>query len=129
MNMKKIIPLFVFLALSAPVLAFAAEPQQPVGREGDGAVVTSLDNPVSGVTSIGQLVDKVVKFIVNLSYFVIAFFLVLSGFKFVAARGNETKLTSAKQTFWYTIVGALLIIGAQTIIAIVESIIKGIQNS
>ena len=42
------------------------------------------------------------------------------------AQGEPEKLTDAKNTFKYTIIGALIIIGAQTIIAIVKSIISGL---
>src|SRR5581483_7843418 len=82
-----------------------------------------LDNPLNGVNSISDLFYKIANFIVSLSYVVIAFFLILSGFKFVKARGNETELEKAKATFKYTIIGAFLIVGAQTIIAIVKNII------
>ena len=64
----------------------------------------------------------------SLSYVVIAFFLFLSGFKFVTAQGSQDKLTEAKKTFWYTIVGALILIGANTIIQVVQGIIKGLQT-
>jgi hypothetical protein len=60
------------------------------------------------------------------SYVVIAFFLIVSGFKFVTAQGSEDKITDAKNTFKYTIIGALIIIGAQVIIDIVKSIISGL---
>ena len=92
-----------------------------------GAESKGLTNPV-GVSSIACLFYKIVDFIMSLSYIVIAFFLLLSGFKFVTAQGSDEKLTEAKNTFWYTIIGALILIGANTIIQVVQSIIKGIQS-
>ncbi len=86
-----------------------------------------LTNPV-GVSSIACLFYKIVDFVMSLSYIVIAFFLLLSGFKFVTAQGSDEKLTDAKKTFWYTIIGALILIGANTIIQVVQSIIKSIQS-
>ena len=57
---------------------------------------------------------------------VVAFFLILSGFKFVVAQGNPKEIESAKQTFWYTIVGGLIIVGAQTIARILEELVKNL---
>ena len=89
--------------------------------------IASLPNPLGDkVSSIPDLFYLLVNALISVSYVVIAFFLIWSGFKFVVAQGEPEKLTDAKNTFKYTIIGALIIIGAQTIIAIVKSIISGL---
>lgn len=89
----------------------------------------SLENPLGmGVNSISDLFYKIVNFVISLSYVVIAFFLILSGFKFVMAQGSESELEKAKHTFYYTIIGAAVIVGAQTITAIVQKIIEGLGS-
>jgi hypothetical protein len=126
--MKKIIISLAVLALLAPAVIFAQEPNSKVVSDPNSKTYAgSLPNPV-GVTSIGELVTKIVQVVISIGYVVIAFFLIVSGFKFVTAQGSDDKLTEAKQTFYYTLVGALIIIGAQTIVAIVEGIIKGISK-
>jgi len=154
MNAKKIISLIfapvllsmLLLALAGPVFVHAQ-----AGAECNGSIAGSsstgssagspstgtsagspstsggLTDPV-GVPSIACLFYKIVDFVMSLSYVVIAFFLFLSGFKFVTAQGSQDKLTEAKKTFWYTIVGALILIGANTIIQVVQGIIKGLQT-
>lgn len=138
--MKKTISTLALIVMFMPALAFA-QPASGSGTANPGAgagtenpapangqpIIATLPNPLGdNIDSIPALIYALVKVLVDISYVVIAFFLILSGFKFVAARGNETELTSAKNTFKYTIIGALLIIGAQTIIAVVKSIITGL---
>jgi hypothetical protein len=88
----------------------------------------TLENPLAGVNSISDLFYKLANALISISYVVIAFFLILSGFKFVKAQGSEKEIEEAKKTFYYTIIGALLIIGARTIIAIVQGIIRGLNT-
>lgn len=86
-----------------------------------------LENPLgSKANSLTGLFMKLVNIVVNISYAVVAFFLILSGFKFVVAQGNPKEIESAKQTFWYTIVGGLIIVGAQTIARILEELVKNL---
>lgn len=126
------------LALASPVFVHAkpagaecssapavGSSPKTVGNTGPNSV--GLSNPV-GVSSIACLFYKIVDFVMSLSYVVIAFFLLLSGFKFVTAQGSDEKLTEAKRTFFYTVIGALILIGANTIIQVVQGIIRGIQS-
>jgi len=141
--MKKIISLFLLLALFTPVFAHGAlagaECSVPAGngsQSGNSGSVSGntgpdsgkLENPVDSVPNLACLFYKIVDFVMSLSYVVIAFFLLLSGFKFVTAQGSDDKLTEAKTTFFYTIIGALILIGANTIIKVVQSIISGLQG-
>ncbi len=103
----------------------------PTGNSGTRTTtvqpIASLPNPLGDkVKSIPDLFYLLVNALISVSYVVIAFFLIVSGFKFVTAQGSEDKITDAKNTFKYTIIGALIIIGAQVIIDIVKSIISGL---
>jgi hypothetical protein len=87
----------------------------------------ALENPLgSRVNSLTGLFIKLVNIVVNISYMVVAFFLILSGFKFVVAQGKPKEIEDAKKTFWYTIVGGLIIVGAQTIARILENLVKSL---
>ena len=135
--MKKIVILFALLALVSPVFVSAQEKdtlnkdntttRDTLTKEKTPSL-SVLNNPLKGVNSIGDLFYKIVDFVMSLSYVVIAFFLLLSGFKFVTAQGSDEKLTEAKQTFFYTIIGALILIGANTIVKVVQEVIKGLQG-
>ncbi len=97
-------------------------------RPATGSQYPSLPNPLGDkVGTIPQLIYKLVQALVDVSYVVIAFFLILSGFKFVMAQGSEDKLTEAKNTFKNTIIGAVLIIGAQVIVSVAQSIFASLK--
>ena len=52
---------------------------------------------------------------------IITVFIVYSGFLFVTAQGNQAKLETAKRNFLYSILGALLILGAWVLAQIIGS--------
>ena len=51
----------------------------------------------------------------------VALAIIYSGFLFVAARGNSEKLTKAKDTLLYTIIGAAILLGAWAIATMISS--------
>ena len=103
------------------------QPAVPGGQTTPVQPRAALENPLgSKANSLTGLFIKLVNIVVNISYAVVAFFLILSGFKFVVAQGNPKEIESAKQTFWYTIVGGLIIVGAQTIARILENLVKSL---
>ena len=135
--MKKIILLFVLISILSPIFVNAqqstatqeqSDTTRSTATQTSEPVMVTLTNPLKGVDSIGDLFYKIVDFVMGLSYVVIAFFLLYSGFKFVTAQGSDEKLTEAKTTFKYTIIGALILIGANTIIKVIQSIVVGLQG-
>ncbi len=73
-----------------------------------------LKNPLK-VNTISEAVKFFVNVLLKIAIPFIVLFFIWSGFKFILARGNPTKVAEAKQMFWYTIIGMLLILGAWTI--------------
>lgn len=121
--------------MASPCAVFAVGGNSSTGGNSDGTggtpavdqVIPALPNPLGDkVKSIPDLFYLLINALLSVSYVVIAFFLIWSGFKFVSAQGEPDKLTDAKNTFKYTIIGALIILGATAIIAIVKSIITNL---
>lgn len=84
-----------------------------------------LENPLgNNVRSIPDFFYLVINFVYSLSYAVIAGFLLVSGFKFVMAQGKPDALDDAKRTFKYTIIGAIILIGANVATEVVRSVIN-----
>ncbi len=78
------------------------------------ALKVKINNPLKVDTIQGAIklfMDAVLRIAIP---FIVIFF-IWSGLSFVLARGNPTKLETAKKMFWYTVVGTLLILGAWTI--------------
>ena len=81
----------------------------PVGAECNPA--TQLCNPLQA-NSFGELVQSLARALVAVAIPIVVIFLIYSGFLFVSARGNEQQLEKAKKTFYWTIVGAAVVVGA-----------------
>ncbi len=79
-----------------------------------------LENPLnSNFSTIPAFIAGALKVLVIVALPIIALFIVIAGFMFVFARGNESALTKAKENFVYVIIGALLILGAWVIATLI----------
>jgi hypothetical protein len=91
------------------------EPQVSGPSTGTGINLNiKINNPLKVDTvqkAIKLFMDAVLKIAIP---FIVIFF-IWSGLSFVLARGNPEKIKTAKNMFWYTIIGTLLILGAWTI--------------
>ncbi len=83
-----------------------------------------IENPLKGAASLGELFKTISQFVLDLAYIVIAAFLLLSGFKFIKAQGNPEELAKAKATFWYTIIGAFIIIAMDTMVGVFKKVLE-----
>ncbi len=78
-------------------------------------VFAQLKNPLRSATTFGAVIEKLAQAITYVGIPIAAIFIIYSGFLFVSARGNEEQIKKAKTTFFYTIIGTLLIVGAWAI--------------
>lgn len=114
--------------------------QAPPAQQSAGTQVTNPSYQASGFLLSVKLknplkvstVEGAVSFFVNTLLklaipFIVLFFL-WSGFKFITAQGNPTEIGKAKNMFWYTIIGTLLILGAWAITNAIIGTINTIVN-
>ncbi len=97
--------------------------QSPTGNNPSSFV---LQNPLS-VKSFCGLVQALLKAFLQLGVPIAVLFLVYSGFLFVAARGNPTKLQNAKKNFGYVILGIAIYFGAWLLGQVVANTINSIS--
>ena len=84
-----------------------------------------LKNPLnSSFSSVPAFIAGALKALALIALPIITLFLVISGFLFVTAQGNQEKLATAKKNFFYVVIGALLILGAW----IIATLIAGTVN-
>jgi len=96
-----------------------------VGGVNTGSGV-SLINPLKGGTSLSGFLGSILQFVVNIGTIVVILMLVFVGYKFVVAQGAPGKIEEAKGMLLWTIVGALILLGAQAIAKAIESTVKAI---
>ena len=88
----------------------------PSAQSGQGALV----NPLK-VNSLEGLLGLIVAAAVRIGTIILVLALVWVGFLFVAARGREEQLRTARSAFFWTVIGGLVLLGAQGLSAVIQS--------
>ena len=107
-----------------PGLAFAACPVNITG--------SAYENPIAGalnVCSIPDLLLALVDLVFLIGVPIIVIFIIYSGFLFVSARDNESQLEKARTVFFWTVVGALVLLGAKGIALAIQNTILSLGPS
>jgi len=83
------------------------------------------ENPITygGITDISSLLLALVDLVFLIGVPIIVVFLIYSGFLFVTSGDNEAQVGKAKTTFMWTVIGALVLLGAKAIAMAVQSTI------
>ena len=142
MNYARLIFVLIFTALAfsgtvggglspkaGPLFTFARVHAENVPATGNGNVPATgnppspstpgqnvpLVNPLGAGTSLPILLTDILQFFVKIGAVVVVFMLVYIGFLFVTAQGEPGKITKAREALMWTIVGALILLGAEAI--------------
>ncbi len=126
--MKKIFgTLFILSALLTGTFVFAVAVSgngTPFKAGGSGEKLT---NPIK-VSTFSELAAKVIEAAVTvLSPFVVLAF-IYSGFLFVKAQGNPEEITAAKSAIWWSIIGAVILMGSWGFAQIISKTISNITS-
>ncbi len=87
----------------------------------------TLPNPIKA-NNIQDLVFQITDIVLIIAIPISVLLLIYSGFLFVKARGNETEVTEAKKTFYYTIIGIAVLFGARFLSEIVRGTIEQLKG-
>lgn len=91
------------------------------------AAATSLVNPL-GYTDLTQLLSEVLQAVTLIAMPFLVLFIVFIGFKFIAAQGNADELKKVRQMFFWAIVGALLVLGAQALSLAIGETVENLEE-
>ncbi|MFA5750852.1 MAG: pilin [Candidatus Paceibacterota bacterium] len=106
-KLKNILIIVLFLSIIlVPVYSFAQDTDQE-----DVTTTTKIVNPIKA-SSINGLIKTILEGVVKLGIPIIALAVIYSGFLFVSAQGNPEKISNAKKSFTYTLIGAAILLGA-----------------
>lgn len=96
----------------------------------DVVLNTTLDNPLGGgIEDIPTFIEKILDVVLVVGIPVVALAIIYTGFLFVKAQGNSEDLTKAKKTLLYTIVGAVLLLGAFVIAKAIKGTVDDIKST
>lgn len=91
-----------------------SEENKPASSATDFDLQVRIKNPLK-VDTISGAIALFMNAVLRIALPFIVIFFIWSGVSFVLARGNPEKIKTAKNMFWYTVIGTLLILGAWTI--------------
>lgn len=118
---------FLIIFLSGVVIVHAQKTPPDVSRTSPNVSRTSFENPLRVKGDLYTLLEGIVRNIVMPVGGVLAVLaFIYSGFLYVMAQGNETKLKTANKAFLYTCVGTVLLLGAWVIAEVLQETLKQI---
>ena len=88
---------------------------------------TTIRNPLSKINSIEDLVKQILQIVVDIGVPLAVLAIIYSGFLFVTAGGNDTKLEAAKKAFFAAIIGSAIILGAWIIATAIKSTVNSLN--
>lgn len=72
--------------------------------------------------NLGCIIERIAQFFSYIAFPLVAIMIIFAGIRFLLARGNEQKITEAKETFRWAILGAAIVIGAYAIVLTLRKI-------
>ena len=91
------------------------------------ATKNELVNPLKFDT-ISQFLDAMLGAVVTIATPIVILMIVYSGFLFVKAQGNPEKLTDAKRAIMWTIIGAVIVLGAFVLSSAIGGTVNQIRS-
>ncbi len=83
----------------------------------------TIDNPL-GTEDVNQLLVNIMDLVAKAGGVLVVLFIIYSGYKFVKAGENESERTKAKDIFYGTVIGGLILLGADIIANIIIETVK-----
>lgn len=109
---------------AACATAGCPEDTQTTTTTADDAGAVQLENPIPSITTIGGFVEILLNIVLTIGIPIVAFFIILSGFRFVTARGNPEALGEAKRMLLYSLIGGALLLGAWVLAEAIQNTVN-----
>jgi len=104
------------------------------GGVNTGSTDTILINPLnmgecSSVNGacLTAFLASILEFVVRIGAIVVILMLVYVGYEFVVARGNATAISNARRSLLWTVIGALILLGAQVISLGIQATVQSLS--
>lgn len=128
MNMKKLSTVLVSISIFFAMGIFLVQ----AATDSNVGINAKLDNPfncggVSPCTLFALLEAIIDKIILPIGGVLAVLAFIYSGFLYVTAQGNETKLATAHKALLYTSVGTAVLLGSWVIAKVIENTINQLK--
>lgn len=100
---------FAIIVLTAPLLSKAV----------------SIPNPLGGTTTISGLVDKIATFLLQIGIPITTIMILVAAIQFMFAGGSEKRVTAARQTLTYAVIGLGVLLLAKGVSSVITSFLGG----
>lgn len=94
-----------------------------------GEAASSYQNPITygSIKTVPELLLALVDLVFTVGVPIIVIFIIYGGFLFVKSGDNESELTKAKNVFMWTLVGALILLGAKAISLAIQGTVDSLK--
>lgn len=116
-KIKKVSIISLFASLSAYHKSFSAG--EDTTNIGEG--ITIAFRSAVSIKSVPDLILTFVDWIVQLGTVAVVLAFIYVGFQFVAAKGNPEGIKKARDAFFWTVVGTLVLIGSSVLVEVIKS--------
>ncbi len=90
------------------------------------ALALEIPNPLgSGASTIPQLIDKIATWLLEIGSIIAVIIVIWAAFLFMTSGGNQQKVTTARQTLWYAIIGLTVLLLAKGVTSLIQNFLSG----
>lgn len=86
----------------------------------------SLQNPLES-DNLMELLQEILDVIMIFAVPLIVFMIIYAGFLYVTARGNESQVSNASRALLYAVIGGVIILGANIILAVISGTVDAFR--
>lgn len=116
--------LFLVFVLVAPVYFTSAAANDPL------TLKIKIENPLGkSIDTLPKFIETILNIVLVVGVPIVALAIIYSGFLFVSAQGNSEKITEAKNTLKFTLIGAALLLGSWIIAQAIQGTIAEIKRT
>ncbi len=89
------------------------------------ALALEIPNPLGAGTTISGLIDKIATWLLGIGSTIAVIIVIWAAFLFMTSGGNQVKVTTARKTLWYAIIGLAVLLLAKGVTSLIQNFLSG----
>ncbi len=86
----------------------------------------TIPNPLgSGGSDIPTLIDTIATWLLGIGSTIAVIIVIWAAFLFMTSGGNQVKVTTARKTLWYAIIGITVLLLAKGVTTLIQNFLSG----